>query len=283
MITIDVSKKLSHFSLNLSLHVEEGEFVAIRGKSGSGKTTLLRIIAGLEEAQGGIKVHNKLWQSKQTFLPPQKRDIGFVFQDYALFENMNVLENLLFVAKDKELAYHLLETTQMLPFQNSYPKMLSGGQKQRVSIARALMKKPKILLMDEPLSALDVEMRSKLQEEILLLHKEFGTTTLMVSHSPNEIYKLSNRVITLEEGKIISDTTPKEALLKTSGSQKFSFEGEVLDIYKVDVIYVAIISIYEQIVEVVLSDNEIETLSIGERVSIGAKAFAPIIQPKKKE
>jgi molybdate transport system ATP-binding protein len=279
MITIDITKQLSHFTLSVSLHIEEGEFVAIRGKSGSGKTTLLRIIAGLEEAQGGIKVQNKLWLSKRTFLPPQKRDIGFVFQDYALFENMTVLENLLFVTKDTDLAYHLLETTEMLPYKQKYPKTLSGGQKQRVSIARAFMKRPKILLMDEAFSALDIEMRNKLQDEVKILHKEFGTTTLMVSHSPNEIYKLSNRVITIEEGKVIDDTTPKKALLKTNGSQKFSFEGEILDIYKVDVIYIAIVSIHEQIVEVVLSTNEAEQLSIGQRVSISTKAFAPVIQP----
>jgi len=132
--------------------------------------------------------------------------------------------------------------------------------------------------MDEPLSALDPNMRTKLQNEILLLHKEFGTTTIMVSHDPTEIYRLSNRVIVLNYGKIINDGTPKEVLLKTTGSHKFSFEGELLDIIKVDVIYIAIISIGQQIVEVIITKDESINLKIGSKISISTKAFAPMIK-----
>jgi molybdate transport system ATP-binding protein len=131
--------------------------------------------------------------------------------------------------------------------------------------------------MDEPLSALDPQMRTKLQNEILSLHKEFGTTTIMVSHDPSEIYRLSSRVVVLKHGKLVNDGTPKDVLLKTKGSAKFAFEGELLDIVKVDVIHIAIISIGQQLVEVVVSENEIKNLQIGQSVSVGTKAFAPVI------
>ena len=281
MIKIDVSKKLhgssGEMDLNINLDIKEGDFVALSGKSGSGKTTLLRVLAGLEEAQGSIKVANELWLDGKRSLAPQKRNIGYVFQEYALFPNMSVEENLLFVNKDRALADHLLEMTELSALRNRLPNTLSGGQQQRVSLCRAMMNRPKLLLMDEPLSALDPSMRTKLQNEILTLHKEFGTTTIMVSHDPSEIYRLASRILVLDQGKIINDGKPKDILLKTQGSQKFSFEGELLDITKVDVIYIAIVSIGQQLVEVVVSSDEAKNLKIGQSVNVSTKAFAPMI------
>ena len=282
MIKIDISKKLhgsiGEMDLNVNLQIKQGEFVALAGLSGSGKTTLLRILAGLEEAKGTINISNTFWLNDKFCLPSQKREIGFVFQDYALFPNFSVLDNLLYVNKDKELANYLLKMTELEELKNRFPQTLSGGQKQRVSLCRALMNRPKILLMDEPLSALDSNMRTKLQNEILTLHKEFETTTIMVSHDPSEIYRLANRVVTLNFGKIINDGLPKDVLLKTKGSQKFSFEGELLDIIKVDVIHIAIISIGQQLVEVVVSREEAKNLIIGQKVNVSTKAFSPTIQ-----
>lgn len=282
MLHLDINKQLQgaqgNMDLNVDLHIKQGEFVAISGKSGSGKTTLLRTLAGLEDANGTIKVDNSIWLNENLHLPPQKREIGFVFQDYALFPNMSVLENLLFVQKDKELAQHLLEVTELTELQHRLPNQLSGGQKQRVALSRALMNKPKILLLDEPLSALDPDMRTKLQNEILTLHKEFNITTLMVSHDPSEIYRLASRVVVLDHGKITSDGTPRKILLKTTGSAKFSFDGELLDIIKVDVINIAVISIGQQIVEVVVSDDEIKDLTIGQPLNLSTKAFNPMLR-----
>ncbi len=279
MIELSLQKKLqgSHGAMHLdvNLEIKEHDFVALSGKSGSGKTTLLRIIAGLEEAQGEIIVSEKIWQNSKNYLPTQKREIGFVFQDYALFANMSVLQNLLFVSEDKKLASHLLELTELTELQNRLPHTLSGGQKQRVALCRSLMRRPKILLMDEPLSALDMEMRNKLQDDILKLHKEFGTTTIMVSHDPSEIYRLANRVVMLSHGKIMQDGTPKEVLLQTKGSQKFSLKGELLDILKADVIYIGIIAIGQNIVEVVMDEAEAKTFKIGQSVHVNTKAFAP--------
>ena len=281
MIKIDIQKELHGtiglMNLDVSFEIKEGEFLALSGLSGSGKTTLLRILAGLESSSGNITVDEKVWQDENSMMSVQKRDIGFVFQDYALFENMSVEKNLLYVNKDKRLAQHLLELTELTELRKRKPSTLSGGQKQRVSLCRAMMNRPKLLLMDEPLSALDPMMRIKLQNEILSLHKEFGTTTIMVSHDPIEIYKLAQRVIVLENGKIINDGLPKDSLVKKTGSQKFSFEGEVLDIVQVDVIWVAIIAIGQQLVEVVVSSDELEKISIGKKVKVGTKAFLPII------
>ena len=284
MIKIDINKKLhganGQMDLDVNLEIKEGDFIALAGQSGSGKTTLLRILSGLEDANGIIKIGEDIWLDDKNVLPPQKRKIGFVFQDYALFPNMSVEENLLFVNKDKKLANHLLELTELSELKNRVPNTLSGGQKQRVSLCRAMMNRPKLLLMDEPLSALDPAMRTKLQNEILTLHKEFGTTTIMVSHDPSEIYRLASRIVVLDQGVIIDDGTPKDVLLKTLGSQKFSFEGELLDIKKVDVIYVAIISIGQQLVEVVVSQDEAKNLKIGDSVRVSTKAFAPILSQK---
>jgi molybdate transport system ATP-binding protein len=277
MISIDIEKNFSDISLHVKLDIKEGEFVALSGKSGSGKTTLLRILSGLEDAKGEIRVGSEIWLSSKKNLSVRKRGIGFVFQDYALFENMSVEKNLLYVSKDTKLADHLLKLTELEEFKKRLPSNLSGGQKQRVALCRALMSRPKLLLMDEPLSALDMQMRQKLQNDILKLHKEFGTTTIMVSHEPSEIYRLANRMIVLEDGKIIQDATPKEILLHTKGSQKFSFEGEILDIVKADVIHIAIIAIAQQIVEVVIDEAHSKRYKKGDRVSISTKAFAPTI------
>ncbi|MGK0256178.1 MAG: molybdate transport system ATP-binding protein [Arcobacteraceae bacterium] len=281
MIKIDINKKLhgsiSDMNLSINLEIKKGEFLALSGKSGSGKTTLLRILAGLEDASGSINVDEISWLDAKTELPPQKRAIGFVFQDYALFDNMNVLDNLLYVKKDPDLAEHLLGITELSELKNRLPNTLSGGQKQRVSLCRAMMRRPKLLLMDEPLSALDPSMRTKLQNEILTLHREFGTTTIMVSHDPSEIYRLASRVVVIENGKIINDGSPKDVLLRTQGSQKFSFSGELLDIKKVDVIFIAIIAIGQQLVEVVVSEYEAQNLNIGDAIEVSTKAFTPIV------
>ncbi|WP_151944537.1 ABC transporter ATP-binding protein [Aliarcobacter butzleri] len=282
MIEIKINKPLhgsnGTMNLDIDLNINKGEFVALSGLSGSGKTTLLRILAGLENATGTLKIDNEYWLNEKYSKDSQKRDIGFVFQDYALFPNFTVLQNLLYVKKDKELAKHLLDMTDMYELKDRYPNSLSGGQKQRVSLCRALMNKPKLLLMDEPLSALDPQMRTKLQNEILTLHKEFNTTTIMVSHDPSEMYRLTSRVLVLDYGKIVNDGLPKDILLKTKGSQKFSFEGELLDIVRVDVIDIAIISIGQQLVEIVLTKEESKTLKIGQKVNVSTKAFTPNIQ-----
>jgi len=288
MIKLQIKKMLAgssgQMNLDIKLHIKQGEFVALTGVSGSGKTTFLRILAGLEKIdEGKISVNETLWvdtSKNKKMLLPQKRNIGYLFQDYALFPNMTVLKNLTFAKNDKQFALTLLEMVGLEELKDSMPEKLSGGQKQRVALCRAMMSRPKILLLDEPLSALDLDMRKKLQEDIKVFHEQFHITTIMVSHDPSEIYKLSSRVILLDQGKVTKDACAKEVLLKTSGSQKFSFEGELLEIYQADILNIAVVSIANQLVKVVLDSSQAKELQVGDIVTISTKAFAPTISKK---
>ncbi|ASM39612.1 ABC transporter ATP-binding protein [Campylobacter sp. RM12327] len=272
MIEIAIKKPLyQDIFLDVNLQIQDKTFLAISGASGSGKTTFLRCLAGLEKCSGIIKINGEIWQDGKTFLKPQNRKIGFVFQDYALFENLSVEKNFLFVEKDYKLCDKLLDMLDLKKHKDRHPSKLSGGQKQRVALGRAMMRKPILLLLDEPLSALDPSLRLKLQDEILKIHNEFGTTTMLVSHSPSEIYKLATFIIEMSNGHIIKNGTPKEVLLKQNGSQKFSFMGTILDIQKVDAIFVVTLSIGQQITQVAIDSDE--GLKIGEDVNINTKAF----------
>ena len=275
MIEFSLKKELFGVNENMELNVEisfkNGSFISLSGESGSGKTTILRCLAGLEKANGFIKVDDEIWQDEKIFLSPQKRRIGFVFQDYALFENLSVKDNLLFVEKDIDHCNKLLDMLGLMSLKDRYPTNLSGGQKQRVALGRAMMRKPKLLLLDEPLSALDPHLRARLQDEISKIQDLFKTTTILVSHDPNEIYKLANYMFVLKNGKIIKKGTPKEILLKTSGSQKFAFSGTLLNLEKIDTIFIATVSVGQQITQVALASDL--GLKVGDEVTISSKAF----------
>lgn len=275
MITIDCKKKISDdFSIDARLEINKGSFVCLYGRSGSGKTTLLRILAGFLRADSGsIKDGDRVLQEGAEFLSAGKRRIGFLFQDYALFENMSVTGNLLFARNDPQKATMLLEILELSGLAKSGVEGLSGGQKQRVALARALMQEPEILLLDEPLSALDFTMREKIQEYLLKIHEQFHQTVILVSHDVSEIYRLCKRVYEMKDGRIVRTGTPEEIFLKTSGSQKFSFAGKIVDLQARDGIKVAVVAIGSQLCEVVLSNAEAEGLQVGDEVKTGAKAF----------
>ncbi len=201
--------------LEVSLEIPEKQLVAIAGASGSGKTTLLRLLAGLEKPESGIiRVHGTTWLDTAggVNFPPQQRSIGFVFQDSALFPNMTVLENIRFAPASPLLADALIESAGLGPFIHQKPGKLSGGQRQRVALVRALVRRPQVLLLDEPFAALDDTSGAELRQTLLTLHQAWGTTTLLVSHHADDVRTLADRVIRLEYGKIISDTpVPAEA------------------------------------------------------------------------
>jgi molybdate transport system ATP-binding protein len=194
--------------LDLQLEIGLGAFVAITGPSGSGKTTLLRLLAGLERPERGVLYFGgDTWvdTERRYYRRPQERPVGLVFQDYALFPNMTVKQNLEY-ALDKgapdRILEELIEITDLQKFVNRYPAMLSGGQKQRVALARALVRKPSLLLLDEPLSALDLDMRNRLQGYILNLHQQYGLTTIIVSHNKKEMIRLARHAFQLKAGKL---------------------------------------------------------------------------------
>jgi len=220
MIKAILQKKLigaeGIFNLDVSIEINSNDFIIIFGKSGSGKTTILRILAGLTEADNAyINVNGLVWNDKKFKYPTRKRKIGFVFQDYALFPNMTVRKNLEFALDDKKnLSFvdEMLEIVDLTGLENRKPANLSGGQKQRVALARALIRKPDILLLDEPLSALDFEIRNKLQDKLQEIHQKFNITTIMVTHDLNEVFKLSDKVLILDKGKIINHGKASDVL-----------------------------------------------------------------------
>ncbi len=287
MININVSKKLQgaekEIDFDIDCEFKKGEFWTLFGKSGIGKTTFLRMIAGLEKPDAGIiKIDDEVWfdSDKHINLPPQKRRVGFVFQSYALFENMSVIENIYFAQqiKDEKKAKQILEKMEITNLANRNPSTLSGGQRQRVALARAIALEPKILLLDEPLSALDLATRAKLQDELKNIHDKFHLTTLLVSHDRSEVFKLSNFVIWLKDGKVYKKGSPKEIFLPKESSRKFSFKGEILSLEKRDILVVATIAIDQNIVEVVLDNIEAEEFFVGDEVLIATKAFNPLVK-----
>lgn len=275
MISINCVKKFGDkFKIEANLQIPKGSFACFYGKSGSGKTTLLRLIAGFEKADSGEIINGqKVFFKDKFFMPPRKREIGFLFQDYALFENMSVIKNLLFAKNDRTKADELLNLLGISNHANSHISQLSGGQKQRVALARALMLNPQILLLDEPLSALDNTMRSKIQDYLLKIHQIYKPTIILVSHDVSEIYKLCDRVFEIEDGKVIKSGAPSEIFLKTLGSQKFSFLGKIVEISQKDSVFVAVVAMGNQLCEVVLGSQEALNLQVGDEVSVSTKAY----------
>ena len=200
---------------DVSLDIPEGEFFAMLGPSGSGKTTCLRLIAGFEQPTSG---HIEIFGETAEGLPPYKRNVNTVFQDYALFPHMTVGENVAYglmikgVARAEREAKALdaLAMVKLQGFDQRRPSQLSGGQRQRVALARALVNQPKVLLLDEPLGALDLKLREQMQEELKALQKQLGITFVFVTHDQGEALSMANRVAIFNEGKIVQAGSPAD-------------------------------------------------------------------------
>jgi spermidine/putrescine ABC transporter ATP-binding subunit len=229
----EVSRRYGAFTAidRLSLNIEAGEFISLLGPSGSGKSTTLMMIAGFETPDaGGIFLGGR----DVTALPPHRRDIGMVFQNYALFPHMTVAENVGFALKQRgmskaEIAARVqqaLDLVRLGGFGARFPQQMSGGQQQRIAIARAVIFNPPVLLMDEPLSALDKQLREEMQLEIKQLHRELGITFVYVTHDQREALVMSDRVAVMEAGRIQQLATP--GVLYDAPANRFvaSFVGE---------------------------------------------------------
>jgi len=214
-----LSKKFGErFAVNqASWSAQSGQIICLLGHSGCGKTTMLRLIAGLETpTEGSIQLERKvLWDPYQQ-VQAEERNIGFVFQDYALFPHLSVLENVMFGLKKipkherQSIAENALKLVSMSHHIHSYPHTLSGGEQQRVALARALAPKPHVLLMDEPFSNLDHRLRDQIRQSTIEILKQTSTTTIIVTHDPEEALQIADQIILMHQGKIIQSGTPKQ-------------------------------------------------------------------------
>jgi molybdate transport system ATP-binding protein len=287
MILLHLTKTLDamdgKMELNVSMDIQENSLTTIFGESGAGKTSILRMISGLMDPdRGSIEVNGKTWynSSKGINLKIQNRKIGYVFQDYALFPNMTVKENLsyaLIKRQDPGIVSELLDIIELENLKNRKSGTLSGGQRQRVSLARALVGNPEILLLDEPLSALDEGIRSKLQDYILRVHEKYKLTTILVSHDLPEIFKLSDQIFLLKNGKIERSGTPSEVFLSNNISGKYRFTGTIIEKTKNDVVQVIGVLVGNNLIKVIATEDEGDSLKIGDKVMVVSKAFNPLI------
>jgi molybdate transport system ATP-binding protein len=286
MISINVTKNLlsadGPLLLSVNIEIKRNDFYTFFGASGAGKTTTLRMLAGLTTPdRGEITVDGKQWfnSDKKINVPARKRNVGFVFQDYSLFPTMTVRKNLEYAAgKDTSKIDSLLDMMNLRIFERSRPSELSGGQRQRVALARALVQSPKILLLDEPLSALDNEMRRTLQNEIGLIHKNFGLTSVIVTHDMTEIFHLSNNVACFDHGKVTKSGSP-DSVFNHKLSSKFRVAGTIVAIQKSDAAAVVTVQIGASLTKIIIDLEEVSLYTIGQNIVVAAKAFTPVILP----
>ncbi|RKS87820.1 sulfate transport system ATP-binding protein [Orbus hercynius] len=234
----NLSKDFGDFNAlkNINFTIEQGEFAALLGPSGCGKTTLLRMIAGLEATMAGEIYFD---QQNVTHQSAQLRDIGFVFQNYALFRHMTVAKNIAFGLRIKASVFkrdsltinrrvkELLELVQLETLADRYPDQLSGGQRQRVALARALATKPKVLLLDEPFSALDAKVRKDLRRWLRNFHHDINVTSIFVTHDQEEALEVADKIILMNQGKIEQIGTPEQVYKKPQTAFVAHFLGDV--------------------------------------------------------
>lgn len=222
---------------DFNLNIANGEFVSFLGPSGCGKTTTLRMIAGLEEnTHGVIQFDSDIVSDphNRKFLPPEKRNVGMMFQSYAVWPHMNVFENVAYPLKFQKLdkstiqteVQNVLKTVELDGLEKRKPNELSGGQQQRVALARGLVMKPRILLLDEPLSNLDAKLREKMRRDIRDIQKKLKLTLVYVTHDQKEAFQMSDRVVVMNKGHIEQVGTP----LEIQSSPKTAFVKEFVEI-----------------------------------------------------
>jgi len=269
------------FTVKTEMHVACAGCAALFGHSGSGKTTLLRLIAGLDKPdEGVISFNNTVWFDSQKGISvvPQKRRVGFVFQEYALFPAMSVVKNIAYGLprnSTHDIEFYL-DIFDLQKLRNRLPQTLSGGQKQRVALARACAQNPPVLLLDEPLAALDMQARDRLQDAIVRIREKTGITTVLVSHDIAEIFRLAGSVYKIESGSVVSSGTPQTVF--QSPSDRLNITGRLLEKKMHGVICIVTVAIGSGISHLAISAKEAAALSPGDMLCISVKAFNPHIR-----
>jgi len=279
MIEFSLHKKLKaaegEMLLEVNYQLQEGQFLSIYGPSGAGKTSILRMLAGLMTPDdGSIRVKDTIWFDRQSKinLVPQKRKTGYVFQDYALFPNMTVRQNLCYALEKNQsqnFVDELMDIIELSQLQHRRPQTLSGGQQQRVALARALVRKPDILLLDEPLSALDHDMRIKLQDYILKVHRHYQLSIILVSHDLAEVYKMSDQIILLDQGKVLKTGTPAAVFAADNkGDDGLTIPGEIIGIETTNTNTTFTILIGKKMICIYPSQEQIDAYQIGDKILV---------------
>ncbi|MEO2065471.1 MAG: ATP-binding cassette domain-containing protein [Desulfurobacteriaceae bacterium] len=241
MLKVSVRKEFKSFSLDVNFK-SESQVTALFAPSGSGKSLTLQAVAGLIEPDSGrIEVNGKLLfdSERGVNLPPQERKVGYLFQEYALFPHMTVHQNITYGAKNRRRVEELLKILKIENLKDKYPKQISGGQKQRVALARALASQPEILLLDEPFSALDRNLKEELWKELKGILEIYRIPTILVTHDPEELFELAEWIVVMNNGKVIQEGEPNEVFFnpesvetaKLLGHRSF-VEGTVKEVGK---------------------------------------------------
>ncbi|CAM5791631.1 ABC transporter ATP-binding protein [Castellaniella caeni] len=282
LTAVNVRKTYDHKHLvvkDFNICVEQGEFITLLGPSGSGKTTVLMMLAGFESVTSGdIRVDGASFLNR----PPHKRDIGMVFQNYALFPNMTVAENLAYPLEVRKMkaadvrarVSHFLKMIELQDFGARYPNQLSGGQKQRVALARSLIFEPKLVLMDEPLGALDKKLREQMQFEITSIHKKLGFTVVYVTHDQVEALTMSSRIAVFNQGVVQQYASPTELYERPANAFVADFIGEN------NLISGRVASIDAGVATVELSGQTVIRAQVGDALGPGQSCFVSV-RPEK--
>ncbi len=275
----------------ISLKVEKGEFITFLGSSGCGKTTTLRIIAGLETPDSGEVFINGVCVNQ---LAPEKRNVNTVFQNYALFPHMNVFENIAYGLKIKKLekkeiqrkVTDALELIQLGGYEKRMPSELSGGQKQRVAIARAIVNNPQVLLLDEPLGALDLQLRRQMQLELKKLQKQLGITFIYITHDQEEAINMSNRIVIMRDGRLEQIGTPDEIYNhpETSYVAQFVGNANILkgQIHRIEEEFLEA-KLAGEVTKLILSDTKNLTKEVGSPIVLAIRSEVVEFSQEKKE